>query len=252
MKFLLTLTFIFSFSAITVAQESTEPEFQPNVAEYYVSVFKEGKDMDDMMRWAEKWNEWADKSDALKDYRAALLVPYYHSGEQKHDFVWLGISPNPEAHFKGNDHWFNNGQKLLEQLNTILETGNQATYTWQRTVSETPSGQAAYVVYSDCKLGEGVTATEFYDAYYAYAKAAKKRGDIAGRKMIFPSSGVPSTWDYDFVQAVTTSTIADYGKNWSDFWSQANNDTMPELKALRDLGGSCDNERTYSIIPVRN
>jgi len=27
---------------------------------------------------------------------------------------------------------------------------------------------------------------------------------------------------------------------------------MPELKALSDLGGSCENERTYGIVPVRN
>ena len=33
-----------------------------------------------------------------KDYRSAMLVPYYHSGELPHDFVWVGISPNPEAH----------------------------------------------------------------------------------------------------------------------------------------------------------
>ena len=46
----------------------------------------------------------------------------------------------------------NNGQKLQAELNTILESGNQAIFTWQRTVSETPDGQASYAVYSDCKL----------------------------------------------------------------------------------------------------
>ena len=75
-------------------------------------------------------------------------------------------------------------------------------------------------------------------------------GDVAGRKMIFPNMGVPSTWDYDFVQAVSTETIADYGKNWTNFWSNA--DDMPELKALNDLGGSCENQRSYGIVPVRN
>ena len=36
--------------------------------------------------------------------------------------------------------------------------------------------------------------------------------------MIFPQSGVPSTWDYDFVQLVSTESITDYGKNWTNFW----------------------------------
>ena len=246
MKYFLSLSLLFSFNIL--AEDS--PTYEPNVAEYYVSTFKDGKDMDDMMKWAEKWNMWADKTDHFENYTAAMLVPYYHSGEQPHDFVWVGISPNSEAHHKGNDQWFNNGTKLLAELNKILDSGNQTTYTWQRTVSETPSGQNGYVVYSDCKLGEDVTAVQFYDAYYAYAVAAKKMGDVAGRKMIFPNMGVPSTWDYDYVQAVSTETIADYGKNWTNFWSNA--DDMPELKALNDLGGSCENQRSYGIVPVRN
>ena len=125
MRILLSLSLIVSFTVL--ADDHDSPEYQPNVAEYYVSVFKDGKDMDDMMNWAKKWNKWASSSDEFKDYTAALLVPYYHSGEDPHDFVWVGISPNPEAHFRGNDHWFNNGQKLLTELNKILEPGNQPT-----------------------------------------------------------------------------------------------------------------------------
>ena len=64
----------------------------------------------------------------------------------------------------------------------------------------------------------GISLEQFYDAYYAYAVAAKKLGDVAGRKMIFPGTGTSSSWDYDFVQAVSTETIADYGKNWTNFF----------------------------------
>ena len=79
----------------------------------------------------------------------------------------------------------------------------------------------------------------------------KELGDVAGRKMIFPGAGTSSDWDYDYVQLVTTSTISDYGKNWTNFWSEKAGE-MPELKALEDLGGVCENERSYSIVPVKN
>jgi hypothetical protein len=249
MKFLLSLSLLFTFVLVADDHDAEMSAYEPNVAEYYVSTFKEGKDMDDMMRWAEKFNMWADETDHFENYIAALLVPYYHNGENPHDFVWVGISPNPEEMHKGNDRWFNEGTKLLAELNKILDQGNQTIYTWQRTVSETPSGQNGYVVYSDCKLGEDVTAEQFYDAYYAYAVAAKKLGDVAGRKMIFPGTGTSSSWDYDFVQAVSTETIADYGKNWTNFWNSA--EEMPELQALTGLGGLCENERSYGIVPVR-
>ncbi len=119
MKLLLSISLLFSF--VVIADDHVESSgYEPNVAEYYVSSFKEGKDMDDMMKWAAKWTKWAEESEALKDYRSAMLVPYYHSGELPHDFVWVGISPNPEAHYGGNDYWINNGQKLQAELNTIL------------------------------------------------------------------------------------------------------------------------------------
>ena len=56
MKLFLILCLAFSFSAYA---DDHEGYYEPNVAEYYVSTFKEGKDMDDMMRWAEKWTKWA-------------------------------------------------------------------------------------------------------------------------------------------------------------------------------------------------
>ena len=67
MKLLLSLSLLLSFSVFADDHDSQESEW--NVAEYYVSVFKDGKDMDDMMKWAEKWNNWANETDDLKEYR---------------------------------------------------------------------------------------------------------------------------------------------------------------------------------------
>ena len=51
MKKLFTLTLLFAFDLY--ADDHVESTgYEPNVAEYYVSSFKDGKDMDDMMRWA--------------------------------------------------------------------------------------------------------------------------------------------------------------------------------------------------------
>ena len=238
---------VFSFSL--VAKED-KPAYEANVAEYYVSSFKDGKDMDDMMKWAEKWKKWATTGEAAEanaDYRSSILVPYYGVNLDTFDFLWLGINTTPEDQAIGNDYWFQNGGKLLEDLPV---TNAQVINTWQRTVSETPDGTAGYVVYADCKYGEGVTGEQQYDAYYAYAQAAQKLGDAAGRKMIWPTMGITPGWDYDYVQAVFTSTITDYGKNWSSFWSAA--EDMPEYAALEAMGGVCENQRSFAIVPVKS
>ena len=250
MKFILSTFMVLTFTITTNIYAEEAPKYEPNVAEYYVSSFKEGKDMDDMMKWAEKWKKWATTGDAAapnEDYSASMLVPYYGVNLDTFDFIWLGINSNPEKQAEGNDYWVQNGGKLLNELPVNTP---QVINTWQRTVSETPDGEAGYVVYSDCKYGEGVTGEQQYDAYYAYAQAAQKLGDVAGRKMIWPSMGITPGWDYDYVQAVFTSTISDYGKNWSNFWGSA--EEMPEYEALEALGGVCENQRSFSIIPIKN
>ena len=54
MKLIISLSLLLSFGVFADDHDSQESEW--NVAEYYVSVFKDGKDMDDMMKWAEKWS----------------------------------------------------------------------------------------------------------------------------------------------------------------------------------------------------
>ena len=61
MKLLLSISLLFSFSIFADNHDSDDSQW--NVAEYYVSAFKDGKDMDDMMKWAEKWNAWANETD---------------------------------------------------------------------------------------------------------------------------------------------------------------------------------------------
>ena len=91
MRILLSLSLIVSFTVL--ADDHDSPEYQPNVAEYYVSVFKDGKDMDDMMNWAKKWNKWAkDKEKHPDNLRRPLwmgrpLTPQKNNFYIKSDIV---------------------------------------------------------------------------------------------------------------------------------------------------------------------
>jgi len=68
--------------------------------------------------------------------------------------------------------------------------------------------------------------------------------------MIWPTMGITPGWDYDYVQAVYTSSITDWGKNWTNFWG-ADND-IPEYDAMAAMGGVCENARSFTIVPVKN
>ena len=82
MRILLSVFLLSSFLVFADDHEEDKPMYEANVAEYYFSSFKEGKDMDDMMKWAAKWEKWATTGDAAEpnaDYSASILVPYYLS-----------------------------------------------------------------------------------------------------------------------------------------------------------------------------
>ena len=50
MKYLLSSIMVLSLSVTSYINAEEGPVYEPNVAEYYVSSFKENKDMDDMMK----------------------------------------------------------------------------------------------------------------------------------------------------------------------------------------------------------
>ena len=92
MKYFLSL-FVLCFSFKSISQEST---FEPYKAEYYIGKFKPGKDMGDMVKWANDWAKWAKKSGAFENYGVGLMTPYFTQELSTHDFIWYGNTPIPQ------------------------------------------------------------------------------------------------------------------------------------------------------------
>ena len=243
MKYL--LSFCLIFSALGINAQEVEG-YETNRGEYYIAKFQPGKDMSDMMKYVDTWSKWAKKSSVFEDYRANIHVPYFHDQHLMHDLVWYGRAPNAEAHFAILDEWVNNGQKIAAQLPVDV---SQVIEVWQRDVSR-PEGSvdgASYVIFQDCKLDEGVTSQQVYDAYFTFAEAAKKLGDNLGRKMMWPISG-HGEWDYDFVVVMYANSLKEYGKNNQLYWDKVNG--IEEQQALSEVGYECSNRRTYSSTQI--
>ena len=247
-KFSFLLT-VFIFMGVNVIADGHESSYEPYKAEYYVGKLLPGKTMDDMVKWAMDWKEWADKSGMYDNYNVNLMVPYFINDGSTHDLMWYGRYPNSTEQFAGLDYWVNNGQKLAAKLplknNLVVEV-------WQRDVSvpEGEPGQTGYVMYQDCRLDEGVTGNDVYEAYYAYAKAARELGDNLGRKMMWPVTGTSEAWNYDFIVVMYANSLAEYGVNNDLFWDQING-KLEENKALGEVGYQCYNRRSYTTMNIK-
>ena len=228
-------------SAFTYAQESYKHEPVANKAEYFVSTFNQRKDMGDLLKWAADFEDWQAKSGLYDSMSTSLLVPQYIQNTAAADVVWLNIWPTSTAQYKGLENWLVNGGELMSKLPV---TNSQVIDTAQWPISA-PEGEGTIgmVRYSDCKLKEGVSGRQAFDAYKEFAIAAKEKGDNLGRKMIFPAAG-GTQGDYDYVYSLYANKVSELGEASALYWAEING--SDEDVALNEVVESCTNSRMYS------
>jgi len=228
-------------SAFSYAQESYKHEPVANKAEYFVSTFNQRKDMGDLLKWAADFEDWQAKSGLYDSMSTSLLVPQYIQNTAAADVVWLNIWPTSTAHYKGLENWLVNGGELMSKLPV---TNSQVIDTAQWPISA-PEGEGTIgmVRYSDCKLKEGVSGRQAFDAYKEFAIAAKEKGDNLGRKMIFPAAG-GTQGDYDYVYSLYANKVSELGEASDLYWAEING--SDEDVALNEVVESCTNSRMYS------
>ena len=238
-------TFFLALSTIYMptiihAQDDYKYEPVPNKAEYYVDKFKPGKDFEDLLKWGDQLVKWTNNYSIYDNWQPVVFMPYFNSDSQSHDSVFLGIYPNATEQYIGLDYWVKNGANLLKKSPTIPV---RAIDTWQWPISS-PEGdmEVGAVRFSDCKMKEGVTGRQVFDAYKDFAIAARSTGDNLGRKMIFPGSGAIEG-NYDYVYSLYARTVAELGAGSDNYW--ANIYGSDEDNALGELIDECSNPRIY-------
>ena len=90
-KALLPLILTLSFY-ISADDHVESPTFIP--VEGFACNYAPGKDMDDLMKVTEEWNDYVDDSDVK--YSAWIFSTYFYSEEETADFFWIGASPTWE------------------------------------------------------------------------------------------------------------------------------------------------------------
>ena len=176
------------------------------------------------------------------------MTPYFSNQLPTHDFMWYGRYPDSTEQFAGLQYWVENGGDLLAKLPAV---NSAVVEVWQRDIS-IPEGESyspGYVIYMDCKLDEGVTGDDVYNAYYTFAQAAKKVGDNLGRKMMWPVTGAQG-FKHDFIVVMYANSLSEYGKN-NDLWWDKVNGQLPEQQALAEVGYSCENRRSYTSMNIK-
>mgnify|MGYP006977864360 CR=1 FL=1 len=125
-----------------------------------------GKDRDDLLAWAAKWDESATEIFSAP-YTGMLNTPFLmNPTDQQHDIYWVGVSPDFTALGAVQDDYNAKAGNLQSALQRVVDCDSHAmwavTTVRQNANSSLPSNGVA--TFSACTLAEGKTMEDMLAA----------------------------------------------------------------------------------------
>jgi len=243
-KILLTLFFSIScFGYITADDHVISygmEGYQCNVAE--------GKDMDDVVKFAEKTlNPYADENWSAP-YNAFIMTPFLRSEEIDFDFAWVGFTNNHKELGIIQDSWFSEtATKTSEQWSKLSDCASQGYYT--AIEARAPSvpfvqGETTYFAVYSCSFKEGKSVKDLAESDRAWNEYNDKRGFTGGVWRWVPGPGTSNAFEGDFFMNVSYNSWEELGEYLDDaFWEKT-----PRPESILN----CDKPRVYAANNVRN
>jgi len=238
-KFIQGLILVFiSLSAFT---EDMTLRPQGSALEIFQCNFANGKDLNDTLKVAAKWDAWADENYSVP-YEGYVMTPFYQrKSDFPYDLFWLGVTPSFNALGIAQDEWAAKGTKLAEDFERVSPCPNHASiysFAGRRPKNETPNG---YLTIRGCTNKEGSSQADYQAANAKLISYLDSIGVDAGIYYWFMGAGTGIDQAYDYLEVMTHSSMKEWGIMPDNFIT--GNPGPQDLDALRD----CDTPRVYSI-----
>jgi hypothetical protein len=239
---------IFWSTGASAQNDPPPPSFA--AIEAYLCVYRDGKDMDDLMKVTAKWNKWMDDNSSVA-YNAWIMTPVLSSVNMPIDLAWLGAWQNGKDMGKGMQEWADKGGDLGAEFDKVIDCGehsNSASVNIRPPASSWPEKEGV-AAFSNCTLGESKTIPDAMAVHQAWSKHLDATGSKAGMWAFFPGAGQNNPeWDYKIV--VSHPDYISYGADWESFTNGQG------WKKAMEIGSgsvvSCDSPRVYHSVTVRN
>ena len=173
------VSLVLSFSILA---DDDQPTFIP--VEGFGCNYSPGKDMNDLMRVVDEWNEYVDDSDV--QYSAWIFSTYFYSEEETADFFWIGASPTWEELGKAQALMMEpKGQRINSKFNSVTPCNDHTNWGYESVrdlESEDGDNQGVSSIVW-CSLTEGTTYEQVLAAdkkFNDYADSMNMKGG-AGR-----------------------------------------------------------------------
>lgn len=231
-------------TAIADSHESADPGFRP--VELIACNYVDGKGMKDLLRVADRWNDWMD-DEGQDNYWAFTLMPLFHSEEIDFDFVWAGGWADGANMAVSTEHWLTQGGDLSAEFEEVVSCSAHLVFAVLAMQSLPDPWQVGPVEFSNCTVKRGREMSETLKAMEEWVAYTTENGVHAGHFVLFPAYGETSDAEYDF-KWVSHYSYAGFGKNFDMFGTGGG---WRKWQDLIERHLECDSARVYHATPMR-
>ena len=239
---------LLSFSFNIISDDHIQPTFIP--VESFACNYADGKDMEDLLKVTEEWNEYADETDF--QYSAWIFSVNFYSDEEEADFFWVGASPTWEELGKAQQLMREpEGVKINSKFDRVTPCFDHVNWGYESVrQSESSDGDdtgVSTIVW--CTLTEGTTYDQVLAADKKYNDYSDSQGMAGGAGRWWPGSGLPSRFTADFLWSQSADSLVEWGKAVDMAVNGGGNQAMQSIYG--DLM-TCDNRAVYDVLQVRS
>jgi hypothetical protein len=212
--------------------------------ELFTCSYNDGKGSGDLDKVIDKWNAWADKN-AIDDYAAWTLTPYYFGPDQDFDVIWLGAGKDAVALGKAQDSYIAETDGLHAAFNEVLSCDAHSNFASinYKALPEGPTPVNSVLTFSDCSYKDGATFASLGAAMKEWSKYLSDAGSEAAIFHWYPMYGGGDE-DYSFKWLETYENLAGLGADYEIF---GNGGGYVNSGPLMGHLVSCDSTRAYLV-----
>ncbi len=179
--------------------------------EVYACDFAEGKDINDLMKVARKWDKWAKKNHS-KPYAGHVLTPFFSAGSDA-GVYWVGFSNSFSDQGIVLGEWLEKGDDLQQEFDSVIPCTSHSQLAWVRIrdVAEAPLSTGV-VDFAGCSLLPGATQEKIAAADVKMNEFLDRVGITARIYRWYPMQGNPPD-GLDFYQASWYDSLAGKGSD---------------------------------------
>ncbi|GAB5452506.1 MAG: hypothetical protein Hals2KO_28340 [Halioglobus sp.] len=180
----------------------------PAPVEAFYCNYQDGKDMDDLMKVAQRFSKWAD--DGHADYSAWILTPQFGQLADLPEVLWLGSNSSGDMMGKGLDAYLAEGGDIQKEFDKVVDCYAHVLASSIEVNAPDGPPQSGVVMFGQCSIDEGGDWSEAVAGHRQFSGTMRDMGTKGSNWLFFPMLGGPADINLDYWSVTTFSSWTDY------------------------------------------